>query len=78
MHRYLQTVGKIKLALAPMMNHWWQVPLLLPYEAVRTAGFPREALLEFCHSTYEAGAQLSGWTRASLERRFIRPHSRPR
>jgi Family of unknown function (DUF5996) len=41
---------------------------LLPYEAVRTAANPREALLEFLQSTYEAGATLGKWDRAELER----------
>lgn len=41
---------------------------LLPYEAVRTAANPREALLEFLHSTYEAGANLGKWNRGELER----------
>ncbi len=41
---------------------------LLPYEAVRTAPNPREALLEFLHGTYDAGANLGKWDRAQLER----------
>ncbi len=41
---------------------------LLPYEAVRTAPKPREALLEFVRSTYEAGANLGKWDRVALER----------
>ena len=41
---------------------------LLPYEAVRLAGRPEEALADFLQSTYEAGANLAGWDRASLER----------
>jgi hypothetical protein len=40
----------------------------LPYDAVRNAESPRVALLEFAQSTYEAGATLGGWDRASLER----------
>jgi len=24
---WTQIVGKVRLAKAPMMNHWWQVPL---------------------------------------------------
>ncbi len=42
---------------------------LLPYEAVRTATDPRETLLEFLRSTYEAGANLGKWDREALERR---------
>jgi Family of unknown function (DUF5996) len=41
---------------------------LLPYEAVRTAADPRETLLEFARSTYDAGANLGKWNRTELER----------
>jgi hypothetical protein len=41
---------------------------LLMYDEVRTAGSPSSTLLDFCQSTYEAGAKLAGWDRPSLER----------
>ena len=41
---------------------------LLMYDDVRTAEFPRDTLLEFCQSTYEAGADLGNWDRRELER----------
>jgi hypothetical protein len=40
----------------------------LMYDDVRAAASPRDALLEFCQSTYEAGADLGNWDRANLER----------
>jgi len=40
----------------------------LMYDDVRAADSPRDALLEFCQSTYEAGADLGHWDRANLER----------
>jgi Family of unknown function (DUF5996) len=40
----------------------------LPYESVRQAQSSGQMLLEFMQSTYEAGANLAGWDRASLER----------
>jgi hypothetical protein len=40
---------------------------LLPYEAVRTAADPDEALLGFLRTTYAAAADLGGWDRAALE-----------
>jgi len=40
----------------------------LKYDDVRKAESPDEALLEFMQSTYEAGAKLANWDRASLER----------
>ncbi len=42
---------------------------VLPYEAVRTANDPDEALLTFAESTYAAAADLGAWDRAALERR---------
>jgi len=42
---------------------------LLPYEAVRTATSPDEALIAFVRSTYEQAATLAKWDRAALERR---------
>jgi hypothetical protein len=41
----------------------------LPYDAVRESESPDETLLEFCESTYEAGARLANWDRDSLERK---------
>ena len=41
---------------------------VLPYEAVRTAASPDEALLDFAQTTYAAAADLGGWDRATLER----------
>jgi len=40
----------------------------LMYDDVRAGDSPRDALLEFCQSTYEAGADLGKWDRANLER----------
>jgi hypothetical protein len=42
---------------------------VLKYDDVRTAESPGEAILEFCESTYEAGANLARWDRAELERK---------
>jgi hypothetical protein len=41
---------------------------LLMYDDVRTAVSPRESLLSFLQSTYEAGANLGNWNRTELER----------
>jgi hypothetical protein len=41
---------------------------VLPYESVRRAPDPDRALLEFCQSCYEAGAERGRWDRAALER----------
>jgi hypothetical protein len=41
---------------------------LLPYERVRRAARPAEAVAAFLDSTYEAAAELGRWDRAALER----------
>jgi hypothetical protein len=41
---------------------------VLMYDDVRAADSPRDALLAFCQSTYEAAATLGNWNRAELER----------
>jgi hypothetical protein len=41
---------------------------VLPYDAVRLAPSPDDALLAFLQSTYEAAANLAKWDRAALER----------
>ena len=40
---------------------------LLMYDDMRRSASPEEALYEFLESTYEAGARLAKWDRASLE-----------
>jgi uncharacterized protein DUF5996 len=40
---------------------------ILPYDAVRTAPAPDQALLEFLQSTYEAAANAAKWDRDALE-----------
>ncbi len=41
---------------------------LLMYEDVRGADSPRQVLLDFLQSTYEAGSNLANWDRHALER----------
>ena len=41
---------------------------LLPYEAVRLATSPEEAIETFVESTYDRAATLAGWDREALER----------
>lgn len=50
---------------------------LLPYDAVRNASDPGEALMAFLESTYDAAATLGRWDRAMLECNLGEPR-RPR
>ena len=47
----------------------------LMYDDVRLAHSPEQALMEFCQSTYEAGANLGHWDRANLERPAASTHA---
>lgn len=40
LHRYLQIIGKVRLALAPKMNHWWQVALYVTARGLTTSPIP--------------------------------------
>ena len=44
---------------------------LLRYEDVRSSSSPDDAVMQFLQSTYEAGANLAKWDRASLERSAV-------
>ena len=40
LHRWMQIVGKIRLALAPMTNHWWQVTLYVTARGLTSSPIP--------------------------------------
>jgi len=53
LHRWLQIVGKVRLARAPMLNHWWQVTLYLTPRGLTTSSMPAgerafEIEFDFC------------------------------
>ncbi|HEY3601149.1 MAG TPA: DUF5996 family protein, partial [Chthoniobacterales bacterium] len=45
----------------------------LPYDAVRTAPSPDDALLAFAQSVYDAASTLGRWDRDALEEATLRP-----
>lgn len=40
LHMWTQIIGKIKLRLAPMINHWWQVALYVTARGLTTSPLP--------------------------------------
>ena len=40
LHMWMQIVGKIRLALSPHLNHWWQVPFYLTARGLTTSPMP--------------------------------------
>src|SRR4051794_29046762 len=43
LHLWTQVVGKVRLAKAPMVNHWWQVPLYVTARGLTTSPMPDQA-----------------------------------
>ncbi|MGC9952386.1 MAG: DUF5996 family protein [Bryobacteraceae bacterium] len=40
LHMWTQIVGKVRLALNPRVNHWWQVPLYVSARGLTTSAIP--------------------------------------
>jgi hypothetical protein len=40
LHMWTQVVGKVRLAQAPLVNHWWQVPLYVTSRGLTTSPVP--------------------------------------
>lgn len=40
LHMWTQIVGKVRLALTPHVNHWWQVPLYISARGLTTSPIP--------------------------------------
>jgi hypothetical protein len=70
-YAYPQPDGFAQAAVAPAAAAYSTAfgEFLLPYDAVRQARSPDDALLQFLESTYVAAATLARWDRAALERR---------
>jgi hypothetical protein len=53
LHLWTQVVGKVRLALAPLVNHWWQVTLYVTARGLTTSAMPYQGRLlqidfDFC------------------------------
>ena len=40
LHMWMQMVGKLRLALSPRQNHWWEVPLYVSARGLTTSAIP--------------------------------------
>jgi len=40
LHMWMQIVGKVRLATAPMVNHWWQIPFYVTSRGLTTSPMP--------------------------------------
>jgi hypothetical protein len=44
-HLWTQVIGKVRLALTPMVNHWWNVPLYVTARGLTTSAMPYQGRL---------------------------------
>jgi hypothetical protein len=62
LHMWAQIVGKTRLALAPVENHWWQVALYLTARGLTTSAMPcdaRSVEVQFDFLSHELLIQIS-------------------
>ncbi len=60
LHLWTQIVGKIRLACAPMVNHWWQAPLYVTWNGLSTSLIPHGVRafhidFDFCRHELQIG-----------------------
>ncbi len=70
LHLYSQIVGKTRLALAPMENHWWQVVLYPTVRGLTTSPMPygrRAVQVDFDFIDHQLLVRTSNGGSASLE-----------
>lgn len=75
LHMWTQVVGKTRLALAPMQNHWWQVTFYVTERGLTTSAMPagnRSVAVEFDFIDHQLYVRTSDDLRASVP---LRPQS---
>jgi hypothetical protein len=63
-----ETISQGKVRPAETFYNAEMKEFFLPYDAVRKSDSPEQTLMDFCQTTYEAGANLARWDRGALER----------
>jgi len=69
LHMWTQIVGKVRLALTPLVNHWWNVPLYVSARGLTTSSMPYRDLvieLEFDFVSHELILRKSDGRSASI------------
>src|ERR1700693_4017811 len=47
LHMWTQIVGKVRLVLTPLVNHWWEVPFYISARGLTTSAIPyRDGIFE--------------------------------
>ena len=69
LHMWTQMVGKVRLALTPLVNHWWNVPLYVSARGLTTSSMSYESMvfeLEFDFVDHRLAARTSRGDAASF------------
>src|ERR1700743_1393838 len=70
LHMWTQIVGKLRLALTPLVNHWWNVPLYVSPRGLTTSSMPYRDLVievEFDFISHQLILRKSDGNPASIE-----------
>jgi hypothetical protein len=78
LHMWTQIVGKTRLALTPLQNHWWNVPLYVSARGLTTSAMPwrgdvLEVEFDFCEHLLEL--RLSKGARVERVQVELKPRS---
>ena len=78
LHMWTQIVGKTRLALTPLQNHWWNVPLYVSARGLTTSAMPWrggefEVEFDFCAHVLEM--RLSAGVQVERREIELRPRS---
>jgi Family of unknown function (DUF5996) len=76
LHMWTQIVGKVRLALSPRVNHWWEVPLYVNSRGLTTSPIPYrkgvfEVQFDFIHHRLEIDTSRDEIKNMRLEPRTV-------
>ena len=76
LHMAMQIVGKTRLALTPLQNHWWNVPLYVSARGLTTSAMPwrgdvLEVEFDFRHHLVELRMGSGKWAAVRLAARPV-------
>src|SRR6516165_3971202 len=69
LHMWTQVAGKVRLALTPLVNHWWNVPLYVTARGLTTSPIPYAASdfqIDFDFIDHQLKIETSGGGTRSL------------
>jgi Family of unknown function (DUF5996) len=76
LHMWTQIIGKVRLSLTPLMNHWWNVPLYVTVRGLTTSRIPYgdrsfELWFDFIHHQLVLHASDGGMKTLLLKPRSV-------